>query len=544
MMAFIWAVATNSLGAGLSAAMFTTSIILIVLFALPNLLWTGALTPILTNATITEARVLKIPQYSASSNTTWSDNARLGDDANTVINEKDIFSNCPVSILQSSLLSWAAQATLNLTQIHSKNDNSHYFYVSRSYGVSSPAGLIDENLYGGHNNFNLLSYNYTEPGYLTHVTCFYNASSTFHLKEIQAGKVDNGIPYIYYAIGLFPNAVSDQGADFFSVVSVNGNADIAVVAAKRYQSRNVILVTAGSNYIDLNSTQCEVSLALTMFTVSVDVVNKFVSVLPLITIMTAGFTSPSFDPTSGLTDTVMNQINGLGMISTSLYISVVSNALMTNIKAATTNITNTSFTYPPTAFAAMADSFSVMIDDILLFVASSQFYVPNASGGDFFTVDAHLTVQAIRLGEAEYVITTFIMCVVLLAAVMIEACRTRGWRWLPRWDFMNTACLALASAVTGEDLVGEMCRGQEGGRIEWTGGDLSSWGKGRGQGVRKGDGQDEVPGFRLRLGRKVFRATPAQQARDGDGNAKGGQEVQLATVSLRTSDAKDVVPLI
>jgi hypothetical protein len=186
MLKFIEAVATRRLVSGVPVAMCTTSVVMVLLFAIPNILWTGALTPILTNSTILEMGVLKIPQYSPSSNATWSNNQRVyNTQCTTVTNEEGIFSDCPVDVLHSSLLSRAAQATSNVTRIHSKNDDSHYAYVGRSYGVGSPAGLVDESLYGGRSSSNLLSYNY-----------IHNASSNWHLEEIQPGKPETGIPYI------------------------------------------------------------------------------------------------------------------------------------------------------------------------------------------------------------------------------------------------------------------------------------------------------------------------------------------------------------
>jgi hypothetical protein len=205
MLKFIGAVATRRFVSGVPAAVCATSIVIVLLFAIPNILWTGALTPILTNSTILEVGVLKIQQYSFSSNATWSNNGRVSDtQCTTVANKKGIFSDCPVGVLHSSLLSRTAQATSNVTQICSKNDNSHYAYVGRSYSVGSPAGLVGESLYGGRTSPNLLPYNYTEPGYLTTVTRFHNTSSNWHLEEIQAGKPGNSIPYIYYAVGYFP----------------------------------------------------------------------------------------------------------------------------------------------------------------------------------------------------------------------------------------------------------------------------------------------------------------------------------------------------
>jgi hypothetical protein len=93
------------------------------------------------------------------------------------------------------------------------------------------------------------------------------------LEEIQAGKPGNGIPYIYYAVGYFPNAVPGTGVDFISVV---GDAIIAVLAANHAEGRNVIVIAAESDYPILNSTQCEATLAPTLFGVGVDVANKLI----------------------------------------------------------------------------------------------------------------------------------------------------------------------------------------------------------------------------------------------------------------------------
>ncbi len=551
MISFIRAISTKSLAASLPAAMFTTSIIIVLAFALPNTLWTGALTPVLTNTSIDETGILKIPRFSTSSNSTWSVNERpwlIHSVCHTVSNKEGIFSDCPISILQSSLLSRAAQATSNENLTHSKSDNSHYSYVGRSFGVGSSVGLIDGNLYSKHSSSNILFYNYTELGYIAHTTYFHNASSDFHLQEIQVGK-PHGIPYIYYAIGLFPNKASNQDADYFSVIGVFGDADLAVVAAKRYAGRNVILVTAGSNYARLNSTQCDVYLAPTAFSVGVNVADKLMTVLPMTNERRAD-SPPSFDPTGGLATTIMNQINGLGMSSTSLYTSVVGDALESNIRAASAN---SSSSEPSLTFGAMADSFSVMVDEILLSIASIQLFIPNvtignSSIGDFSFVDAHLTVQAIRLGEAKYVMAAFAMCAALMATVVIEAFRTKIWRSLPKWDFMDTTCLVLASAVAGQDVVNKMCQGQGGRQLEWTGGGdvlkekeqvaRDDWGCGT---------RERVLRFRLKLGMKALRIKSAQQARDGYGDGRevegGGREVWLAAVSLWTSGAKDVVPL-
>jgi len=63
----------------------------------------------------------------------------------------------------------------------------------------------------------------------------------------------------------------------------------------------------------------------------------------------------------------------------------------------------TAVTTSSSPFAATADSFAAMADSILLFIGSSQFFVPAAGGvGDFSTTDAHLSMLAVRLGDTKY----------------------------------------------------------------------------------------------------------------------------------------------
>lgn len=52
---FIRAISTSSLAGGIPAAMPVTSLTVVLAFTLPYVLWTGALTPILTNATTTSS---------------------------------------------------------------------------------------------------------------------------------------------------------------------------------------------------------------------------------------------------------------------------------------------------------------------------------------------------------------------------------------------------------------------------------------------------------------------------------------------------------
>jgi hypothetical protein len=527
MINLIGAISTGRATTALPVLMSSTTIITFLIFTVPNVLWTGVLTPVLTNATIAETNILKVPRYSTSSNDTWSNGKFWHSNCTTLTNKVGIFSDCPVNTIQSSMLKRSAQATSNLT--YSKNDNSLYSYVGRSYGVGSPAGLVDENLFSGHSTTKLLSYKYEEPGYLTRVKCFHNASSDWHLELIQEGQRQYGIPYIYYAIGMFPNAPPGHGVDFLAFVGLLGDYSIVALGATPYQKRNIILLTSGQDYQALNGTQCEVFFTPTKFTVNVDVANKLISVNPTnITETSSGVSL--FDPTNGLVVNVIRQINGLGGESTTLYTSTIGDALMFNIAAITSDSASDA------AFAAIADSFSAMVDDLLVFIGSSQFFIPDAGAGDYSTVDAEITVQAVRIGDPKYVYETFAICIVLLLAVVIETFRTKAWKLLPKWDFTDTNCLVIASAVAGNDLIYDVCEKQNIERLDWSGGGSDHW---RVHPKEQGTEQKESLGkMRLRLGRKVTKVAVNQLLQDG--KEMDEQHIQLSAVSMWTDSADNV----
>lgn len=286
------------------------------------------------------------------------------------------------------------------------------------------------------------------------------------------------------------------------MIGMQGSSSIVALSAKRYANRTVLLITAGSDYAVLNQTQCEIAFTPTRFNVNVDVVEKTISVQPDIQIGAA-----SFDETGKIAGNVVDEVNSMGMMSNSLYSSDIGNALMSNFIAS--NISST--TPSPELYAALDDSLAVVMDGLLLFISSSQYFDPNAGAGDFFNVDALLVVQAVKLGQVEVVVVVFVMCVSIILVVVLESCRTRAWRGLPRWDFADTTSLILASAVAGDDILEAVPRDEEGSLT----------------GVRQ---TMAVGKMRLRLGRKVL------------GMAGYGYGRSVDAVSFWTSHTRDVVP--
>lgn len=436
MLELLSAIGNRRVATGLSPVMLSATVILVLLFGIPSILWTGALTPVITSTTIIRANGMRVPQYSESSRATWTNANVDPGECTTVTNVHGTFGDCPLGAVQSSILSKAAHASSNVSQTYAKNDKSQYSFVGRSYGVGAAVGLLDADLRGPRRSSSLLFYNYTEPGYMTQVNCFRNESLQWHLERVQGGRSGNGIPAIYYAIGMMPNADPNvDGVDFYAIAGHNNGSSIIALSSKRYYGRDVIAITAGPDYTILNRTQCEITFVPSMFQVHVDAEDKLIRVSPVNAskIMTpAEVLEAPFDPTGKLSLNIVNAFNTLSPISSGLYTSLIGNVLISNIDNMR-KIDNSS----DGSFTAVADSLSAIADDLLLFIGGSQFFIANGGRGDFASVGVQASMQAVRIGDLKYVFAVFGICATLLLAMVVESYRTIGWTLLPEWDFSN-----------------------------------------------------------------------------------------------------------
>jgi len=231
----------------------------------------------------------------------------------------------------------------------------------------------------------------------------------------------------------------------------------------------MISLSAGDFYRKLNTTECLITYTPDVFSVYVDAVNKTIKTMPRGEKVT-------FDSDGVLRYTVTTQVNVLGMIATSSYVSVIGDALMANIDASSGQDKN----------IALANSFTAIIDEILGFVAGSQLILAR----DQTSVDVTLTVEALELGAQRYIYGCFTMCLVLLLALVIEAARTKMWRSLPALDFLDFKTIIMASAVSGPELQASVWGHRLRRRSTWTG-------------SRVEDSTKDEGAVRLRIGRKV-----------------------------------------
>jgi len=419
---------------------------------LPAWLWTGALTPQLKtigvsgNATLPingngsypflQPRIDEAFYYEC-----WTHNQVNGS-----------FTSCPGVYQSGSILDSAASATTidGSPRNHSKFDNTRFRYSGRSYGAGASVGLT----IGSASSDTVQGYSFTETGYLTTVNCTYNASSLWRLSGA-VGEVyyETSLPNLFYALGCFPN--SNYSAefknttcreDFYAQVSLDGTPD-SIVAMGAANSDAVsayyISIAAGSNYQPLNQSQCRFTFEPTTFAVNVSAINGTVIVKPV-------GSAPDPEPRGMLRSKLMDAINTISMVQTTLYVSTVGEALMSNVdnylaRESGMKATGGNATEQQT-LAALTDSMQAMADDILVSFASAALARTDSSQ----TTQVHFEALGIEIGSRGFIIAIVACNLMALLLLFATAIVTKFWSHAPAFDFADLGALSAAVALEPE----------------------------------------------------------------------------------------------
>ncbi|PYH79461.1 hypothetical protein BO82DRAFT_356433 [Aspergillus uvarum CBS 121591] len=483
------------------------------LSAVLSALWTGALTP--TTTTTTHSYPLNIPSYHNTSFIIEypSQIDRTGPTART---PQGYFTYSVGLGQLTALISSASTASpllANASRVHPKLDNTGYSYTGRSYGVGTSVGLTDSGLRTTYPH--ATGYTYVEPGYVAHVECAYNRSSAFRLEElgeyalyaargplpdsVNASRRDAGEYSVY------------TGYSTRTIVAVGVAAQPVKYTRERY-----VAVAAGGYYAGLNASQCVVVFEPAWFRVEVAVAGKVVRVVPGSGVGNDSSSSSSsdadtsasaaaaataaavgtdkrdddagmgtaaqgnetaaaaaaaadIDPTNKTIHVAMRQLELISNDLTSFYRSTLGDAFNTSIAdyrtsvtmtrttrnttttTNTTNIANTptkNMTEDAIALAGITNVYVSLIDDILAGYASAQLMV----GGFTQQTAATVTVEAFRVGSHPYIVCVFVTSLGLLLVVAAEMVRTRLWRGLPRWDYMEMKMVVAAASNGGRGI--------------------------------------------------------------------------------------------
>lgn len=319
-------------------------------------------------------------------------------------------------------------------------------YRGRSYGVGSSQGLVTvQNI---PHDYALLGYTYNETGYLTSVQCERNDSSTltFELSE----HVDN--VDIWEITGDLPNSIRSE---FYPVMawhrdSLNDATVLAWVGVSNNGS-HMIGILASEQYGNFSNIQCKVSFEPTMFSVTVNLTTQNLAVSPI-------HSNPSdlidIDPTGHLQGNAIHSVNLLSRMSTSLYVSVLGEALTYNLQTMASLSNATSDDDFDLALEATSDSFLAMIDDVLGIYGGAQLMLSNAS-----TQTAIFgSFEAVQIGLPWYQWAVMGINIGLLVLVLAEGLRTRWWRGLPCFDLLDFKTAVAAASCAGTGLIEELRR--------------------------------------------------------------------------------------
>lgn len=443
---------------------------------LPAALWAPAISPV----TIWTSQVIEnqlLPAFTEGTKACWDSQFQLrgpgrgvwniNDHCSLINDKRGLVPSCPVPTLQGLLLLSASSATTldGGPRNHSKLDNSNLEFRGRSFGAGSSVGITDELTADDR----VLYYNYTESGYVANVSCIKNRTSDFRFRlEKSVEKHISVLEYqqthhpempvdhswgswpdiwstysIYYVDGYLPNSIIGTPELYPSISWHEGYENITAWAAVANDNRNIIAVAAGNRlYRELDQIQCEVFFTPTVFHVTVDRMQKSITVEPQPSVK-----AEDIDPQGHLRANVIHSINLLSRMSPSLYVSVLGETLSRNVERMQKQRPDLNETEAVTS--AVAESFTAIIDDILVAYGASQIVIAQ----DTTSTVAHGTMEAIQLGHPFYRKSVLMLNFLIILIVLFETARTRCWKYLTKFNVLDIKSAIVAASAGGSGIV-------------------------------------------------------------------------------------------
>jgi hypothetical protein len=443
-------------------------------------LWSGSLTP-LSSTTSRDDGLILTPVFNSPIFRTMyplGDSARLPGRLAVQCNDQGhrsppdprgsphpALDNCIVMSKLGNLIMTASTAT-NVTNPyqHAKIDNSTWTYKGRSYGKGSSTGLFNVT----HNSINATDqgYSYEESGYLMSASCHQQSNIMFPFQQ-------------YYA------ASDDTEFDLWradTVILDSGNRsilpfDVATAAPNGWNSHPFgyfawtalsedgvhRLITSGSGWsISLANISCTLDFIPTMFLTNVSKADQSITVTPLVTLN-------DFNQTGNITEAIVEDLDLMSrMTSSSLAYASLYTALSTNQASAVLAYPHISETEANEL--ALKDSVEAIADDLLTY--QGILAVARVDGESIARpVKRHFA--AIKIGETKFHVAQLVINVVLCVVYILEASRTRGWKRLPKFDFVDIKALTLAALgpdhSTGDEKLTAFYEKDEEPRIRYAG---------------------------------------------------------------------------
>jgi len=164
--------------------------------------------------------------------------------------------------------------------------------------------------------------------------------------------------------------------------------------------------------------------------------------------VTPGLSAFNIDETNMLAHTSVRQFELIANDQTNLYQSLVGTSIFSSIANYKISQANRTLTDDEANLNGLTNSMTAMVDDILGLYASAQIMV----GGYNSSTTAEITVLSMRVGQPVYIFVEIIFNCIILLIVLEEAIRTRGWKELGVWDYMDIRNVVTSSSRGGREV--------------------------------------------------------------------------------------------
>jgi len=406
-----------------SSALFL-AVGMVVITQGPGALWAGAITPVAARG-IQQIGSIAVPQFTAASRHVWDSEFELKDDGNlwnhvskcnAAQGELTYVTSCPVPNQQKALLEAirTASGSLNAPRNNSKPDSPVWTYQDRSYGVGSSQGL--QGVVNVPEDYNLLGYTYKETGYDASVRCTRNASADLRLTY------DDSVNdvHVWYIEGKLPNSKANGNypvIDWYSKTPDNATLlGWAAFSNPDDGPSHMVGIVASAMYDDFHNVQCDITFSPRIFSVNVNATTRSIVSSPL-----TDASGPDPDPTGHLQSNAVYSLNLLARMSTSLYTSILGDALAYNLNTFKAEAGEDNTTV---VFRSVEESFMAVLDSVLGMYGGAQLVLAK----DYASAPIVGTYMTVRFGQMFYKWAVFGVNCVLLVILLAEAVRTRGWQ--------------------------------------------------------------------------------------------------------------------
>lgn len=345
--------------------------------------------------------------------------------------------NCIVLNKLGNLIMTASTATsVTSPRQHPKIDNSTCTYRGRSYGKGSSTDLFP--VFDTTEKSADQGFSYLESGYNTNVSCRKQAHVVFPFKEYNDDGVGQLSLWTSQVVMLDSGNVSIPPFDVASLVFNGVNSHpFGYFVWTAFSDKGVYYIATSSQPKSWshspNNILCTIEFAPMTFRTNISTVDQFITVTPLERI-------DDFNQTGNITDAINLELDLLSRASSSsltfasLYYAIKNNWQAAKVVYSASNDTAWEL--------SLQDTIIEVVDDLLTW---RGILAVSRGGGQSVPQSVQRHFAAIKIGQTEYHTAQLVINIVLCMIYLYEANRTRYWKHLPDFDFLDTKALTLAA---------------------------------------------------------------------------------------------------